>query len=206
MATIFHLALVSDWEAAQASGTYLISTRGRTLAEQGFIHASRGDQWPRVREAVYADVTDPMVLLQIDTERLGVPVVEEPGEPGSSETFPHIYGPLPVAAVVKAIPLDSPGVPPDPAPAARPAETGRHEPTVSVEPATLPTQASFTKTYFREMFFNCALILLVLALGAGGLLLGGAMGSSTDGAGAYGGLVGLVMGGLLAVWLYRRRA
>src|SRR5436190_20221908 len=101
MATIFHLALASDWAAAQEAGAYTMSTRGRTLAEEGFIHASRGDQWTAVRERFYADVTEPLLLLQIDTDRLDVPVVVEPAVPGSTETFPHIYGPLALDAVMK---------------------------------------------------------------------------------------------------------
>lgn len=109
MATIFHLALASDWAAAQDAGAYTTSTRGRTLPEEGFIHCSRGDQWPTVRERFYADVAEPLLLLQIDTDRLDVPVVVEPGEPGSSETFPHVYGPIPLDAVVKAMPVPARG-------------------------------------------------------------------------------------------------
>ena len=107
MGPIFHVALAADWDAAQEVGAYSISTRDRTLAEVGFIHASRGDQWRKVRDAFYADVTEPLLLLEIDPDRLDVPVVEEPGDPGSAETFPHIYGPLDPQAVVSARPLDS---------------------------------------------------------------------------------------------------
>lgn len=97
---IFHIATLADWEAARASGAYTTSTRGVTLAEQGFIHASRADQWEGVRAAFYADVTEPLVLLEVDTGRLAVPVVEEPPAPGMDETFPHVYGAIPLAAVV----------------------------------------------------------------------------------------------------------
>ena len=64
------------------------------LPSEGFIHASRADQWTGVRDRFYADVTEPLVLLHIDTDLLDVPVVEEPAVPGDSETFPHIYGRL----------------------------------------------------------------------------------------------------------------
>ena len=97
---IFHVATRADWEAAQASGAYTTSTRGASLAEEGFIHASRADQWEAVHAAYYADVTEPLVLLEIDTDLLDVPVVEEPPAPGATETFPHVYGALPPAAVV----------------------------------------------------------------------------------------------------------
>ena len=97
---IFHVATRADWEAAQASGAYTTSTRGVSLAEEGFIHAARADQWETVHAAYYADVTEPLVLLEIDTDLLDVPVVEEPPTPGATETFPHVYGALPPAAVV----------------------------------------------------------------------------------------------------------
>ncbi len=97
---IFHIATLADWEAAQRDGTYTTSTYGTTLEQEGFIHASRADQWERVRAAFYADVTEPLVLLEIDTELLGVPVVEEPPAPDVAETFPHVYGAIPPEAVV----------------------------------------------------------------------------------------------------------
>jgi uncharacterized protein (DUF952 family) len=94
---VFHVATRADWEAARASGAYTTSTYGVTLAQEGFIHCSRADQWRGVLERFYADVTEPLVLLTIDTERLDVPLVEE----GGAETFPHLYGALDPAAVVE---------------------------------------------------------------------------------------------------------
>ncbi|MBA2956591.1 DUF952 domain-containing protein [Nocardioides sp. MAH-18] len=97
---IFHIATLADWEAAQASGAYTTSTRGVTLEEEGFIHASRADQWEGVRSAFYADVAEPLVLLEIDTDLLGAPVVEEPPAPDVAETYPHVYGAIAPRAVV----------------------------------------------------------------------------------------------------------
>lgn len=97
---IFHIATLADWDAAQESGAYTTSTRGVTLEEEGFIHASREDQWEGVRAAFYADVTEPLVLLEIDTDLLAAPVVEEPPAPGVDETFPHVYGAIAPRAVV----------------------------------------------------------------------------------------------------------
>ncbi len=106
-AWIFHVATLADWEAAVASGRYTTSTYGLTLAEEGFLHASRADQWEGVLARYYARVTEPLVLLSIDTDRLDVPVVEEPA-PGGTETFPHVYGPLSPDAVVAVTPLERP--------------------------------------------------------------------------------------------------
>ena len=103
---IFHLATAEDWAAAQESGAYTTSTRGVTLEEEGYLHASREDQWRGVRERYYADATEPLVLLEIDTDLLDVPWVEELPAEDATETFPHIYGPLAPDAVVAVTPLD----------------------------------------------------------------------------------------------------
>jgi uncharacterized protein (DUF952 family) len=97
---IYHLATATDWDQARRDGAYTTSTRGVTLEQEGYIHASRADQWEGVRDRFYADVDEPLVLLEIDTDLLDVPVVEEPPAPGVAETFPHIYGPVPAEAVV----------------------------------------------------------------------------------------------------------
>ena len=49
-----------------------------------------------------------VLLLVVDPARLADPVRFEPGVPGdpSSMRFPHLYGPLPVAAVVAVVPYD----------------------------------------------------------------------------------------------------
>src|SRR6476619_6193194 len=99
-AMIYHLAEQAHWQQALRDGTYAQSTRGRSLAEEGFIHASSAEQWPVVRSRFYADVAEPLVLLHIDESRLGSPVVHEVGDPATGETFPHVYGPIEVGAVV----------------------------------------------------------------------------------------------------------
>jgi glutathione S-transferase len=97
---IYHVATKAGWERAQQDGEYATSTYGVSLAEEGFIHASRADQWEGVLERYYADVEEPLVLLEIDTDLLGVPVVEEAPAPGVEETYPHVYGVLRPSAVV----------------------------------------------------------------------------------------------------------
>ena len=97
---VFHIALAAEWEEAVAAGEYTTSTLGVSLEEEGFIHASRADQWEGVRARYYADIAEPLVLLEIETDLLDVPVVEEAPAPGVTETFPHVYGALDPAAVV----------------------------------------------------------------------------------------------------------
>ncbi len=101
---ILHIALVDDWTAAELVGHYDTSTIGRTLAEEGFLHCSFPSQVDGVFTRYYADVREPLCLLTIDPDLLDVPlVVEDVFDAG--EEFPHIYGPLPVRAVVEVRPL-----------------------------------------------------------------------------------------------------
>lgn len=107
--TIWHIALADDWAVAQESGTYGVSTRGRTVAEVGYLHGSfDADQAGRVAAAFYADA-GPLVLLGISTTALadaGVEVRVEPGDPADpdGEIFPHAYGVVPVSAVAVVVP------------------------------------------------------------------------------------------------------
>jgi uncharacterized protein (DUF952 family) len=103
---IFHIALAEDWVAAERAGEYTVSTRGRTLAEEGFIHCSFAEQIDATAARFYADVED-AVLLRIDPERLPTPVVVEDLY-GIGEEFPHVYGPIPAGAVVEVRPLRPP--------------------------------------------------------------------------------------------------
>jgi uncharacterized protein (DUF952 family) len=96
---IFHIATADAWHAALIAGDYRVSTLGVSLADEGFIHASRAGQVDRVRTAFYADAARPLVLLEIDPARLDVELrLEVP--PGADQAYPHIYGPLRTHAVV----------------------------------------------------------------------------------------------------------
>ncbi|MEV0488608.1 DUF952 domain-containing protein [Streptomyces atratus] len=98
---LLHLTEGPLWEAARGIGTYETSTRGRTLHEEGFIHCSLPHQLPGVAETLYgAETPADLVVLVIDPARLSVPVRYEALVPGGEE-FPHIYGPVPVDAVVE---------------------------------------------------------------------------------------------------------
>jgi uncharacterized protein (DUF952 family) len=105
-AHVFHLALASDWEDALAAGEYRVSTIGKSLEEEGFLHMSYAAQWPGVLAAYYRDVTEPLVLLEVDPGRVGSPVVvaAPAGAAQGAGGFPHVYGPLPVDAVVAVHP------------------------------------------------------------------------------------------------------
>jgi uncharacterized protein (DUF952 family) len=104
---IFHIAREVDWEQARRTGTYTVSTYGRTLEQEGFIHASRREQVRGVFDAFYSDVPDRLVLLAIDTDLLTSPWQEEPG---GTDVFPHVHGPLNTSAVIGVARLDRNGV------------------------------------------------------------------------------------------------
>ena len=106
MTLIYHIAEAADWEQARRDGQYTMSTRGRTLAEEGFIHASTATQVPLVADAFYRDAPD-LVLLVIDTERVGSPIRYEQ-VPGQPDPYPHVYGPLNLDAVLEARPFQAP--------------------------------------------------------------------------------------------------
>ncbi|RYE80415.1 MAG: DUF952 domain-containing protein [Myxococcales bacterium] len=105
---IFHIATAADWAAATRAGEYRISTRGRTLDDEGFIHAAYREQVGDVYDEFYADVTEPLVLLHIEPSRLTSELREDRV---GDRVFPHVYGPLNRQAVVDAQPLDATGRP-----------------------------------------------------------------------------------------------
>jgi glutathione S-transferase len=102
---IYHIAYAEDWASALRDGAYTVSTRGLSLAEQGFIHASTAGQVAGVANAFYAGESG-LVLLMIEEDKLTPPLRYEPA-PGGDELFPHLYGPLNPDAVVDTVPFTS---------------------------------------------------------------------------------------------------
>jgi uncharacterized protein (DUF952 family) len=104
---IYHIATSADWDRARRDGEYRTSTIGRTLAQEGFIHASQASQVVGVANTFYRGLPDGLLLLVIDPERVRAEIRYE-DVPGADAPFPHIYGALNADAVVAARPL-SPG-------------------------------------------------------------------------------------------------
>ncbi|MFC5501808.1 DUF952 domain-containing protein [Lysinimonas soli] len=102
---IFHVTEGETWAAAARAGSYRMSTRGATLDEVGFIHASTQEQLPAVAGFLYSDASESLVVLELDDEAIttaGVPLRWEDG--GDGELFPHIYGAIDPAWVVAVSP------------------------------------------------------------------------------------------------------
>jgi glutathione S-transferase len=100
---IYHIAAAADWTRAQRDGQYTMSTRGRTLAEEGFIHTSAAGQVALVANAFYQGEPD-LLLLVIDPGLVAEEIRYE-HVPGQAQPYPHIYGALNVDAVVQTRPF-----------------------------------------------------------------------------------------------------
>ena len=93
---ILHATSRAAWSAAQAGGKYSADS----LADEGFIHCSKGGQILRVADTFYRGQHG-LVLLMIDTGRLTSDLRWDPGTDLASDLFPHIYGPINLEAVVE---------------------------------------------------------------------------------------------------------
>jgi uncharacterized protein (DUF952 family) len=93
---LLHICGAAEWEAAQFAGEH----RPHSLADVGFVHLSTEQQVHLPANRLYRG-RDDLLLLHIDPALVNAPVRWEPGVPTdpTSMTFPHLYGPLPVAAV-----------------------------------------------------------------------------------------------------------
>jgi len=96
---IFHMCRKEEWEAAQASGSYPGSSQDQA---DGFIHFSTRDQIVE-SAAKHRAGQDGLLLLTVDPDVLGEALKWEESRAGA--LFPHLYGDLPVAAVIAADPL-----------------------------------------------------------------------------------------------------
>jgi len=92
---VLHLALPGDVENAKVAGRY----RCASLDTEGFVHCCGEAQLAGVVERHYRDV-DALLLLDVDPDALDVELRRENTVAGS-ELFPHVYGSIPLAAIVR---------------------------------------------------------------------------------------------------------
>lgn len=96
-----------EWERARSAGVF----HGSAVDERdGYIHLSTARQAAETARLHFAGRRD-LLLLELDAEALGPALKWEPSR--GERLFPHLYGPLPVAAVrdVRDLPLDAEGLP-----------------------------------------------------------------------------------------------
>ena len=105
MTTIYHICRREEWEAARRAGRYLGSSQDKA---DGFIHFSGAAQVKASAARHRAGQTG-LVLLAVDAEHLGAALKWEPSRGGA--LFPHLYGALPVDAVLAThdLPLSADG-------------------------------------------------------------------------------------------------
>lgn len=94
---IVHITTWAAWAAAAAAGEY----HADSLLSEGFIHCSMPDQVAAVANDRFAG-RDDLALLVVDPSRVPAEIrYEDCYEMG--QAFPHVYGPLPAAAVRQVI-------------------------------------------------------------------------------------------------------
>jgi uncharacterized protein (DUF952 family) len=97
---IFHITTKAEWLEAQRRGEYI----ALSLQSEGFIHCSTEKQVLYVANAFYRGRND-LVLLKINEVKLNSRLKWEPPAgppvPGTieSDKFPHVFGPVNLAAV-----------------------------------------------------------------------------------------------------------
>jgi uncharacterized protein (DUF952 family) len=98
---LLHLCGADEWRSANERGEH----RPESLSAVGFVHLSAPEQVHLPANRLYAGRTD-LVLLRIDPDLLSDPVLWEPGLSTDPEAmlFPHLYGPLPISAVIGVTP------------------------------------------------------------------------------------------------------
>lgn len=110
---IFHILKKHEWQQAVERGYY----EPPSLQSEGFVHCSTREQTLATAERYFRGQPD-LVLLCLDPSRLAAEVrLEPPANPTNPhaerarELFPHVYGPINLDAVLRAVdfPCDSNG-------------------------------------------------------------------------------------------------
>jgi uncharacterized protein (DUF952 family) len=105
LSTIYKICTAAEWHAAEHAGAYGGSAVDR---RDGFIHFSTAEQVAETAARHFAGQRD-LVLIAVDTEKLGDRLKWEPSR--GEALFPHLYGELALAAVLRVdpLPLDASG-------------------------------------------------------------------------------------------------
>ena len=104
---VYKIVATEEWAKAEAAGAFAGASVDRA---DGFIHFSTAEQAPETAAKWFAGRGD-LTLAAVEAEALGDDLRWEPSRGGA--LFPHLYGPLPMSAVVwsRPLPLGSGGSP-----------------------------------------------------------------------------------------------
>ena len=97
MPLIFHITAAAEVPPAAAISFYV----PKRYAADGFIHCSYAHQVTAVANRIFRGQAG-LVILEIDTSKVATKIIDENLE-GGTELFPHIYGPLPMTAVLRVL-------------------------------------------------------------------------------------------------------
>jgi uncharacterized protein (DUF952 family) len=100
MTIVYKIVAADLWQAAEDSGAF---TGAGADLNDGFIHLSTGAQAKRTAQ-LYFKGQGNLVLVAADGPKLGDALKYEPSRDGDL-LFPHLYGPLPLTAVLSVRPL-----------------------------------------------------------------------------------------------------
>ena len=100
MPAIYRITTKTEWAKAQQQGYY----DDLSLTDEGFIHCSQEHQVAGVIER-YFDGQTGLIKLVIDTDKLTSKFVFD-WSPSMADTFPHVYGPINIGAVIDAVPIE----------------------------------------------------------------------------------------------------
>lgn len=96
---IYKILADAAYEAAKDEGRFLGTADD---LRDGFIHFSAGHQVAETLAKIYTAQAD-LLLLTVDAKKLGSALKWERSRGG--DLFPHLYGPLPLDAVLDVAPL-----------------------------------------------------------------------------------------------------
>lgn len=98
---VFHLVEPGDWpaDAAVPGATY----RPPSLSSEGFVHLSFAAQVAGSADRHFVAAPE-LLCVELAVERLGAPLRIEDSY-GSGTSYPHLYGPIPLEAVVAVVPM-----------------------------------------------------------------------------------------------------
>jgi uncharacterized protein (DUF952 family) len=96
MPLIYHVTTTAAWKKAIEKGIY----EADSLTSEGFIHCSQAEQVDGVLARYYSGEKD-LLKLEIDTDKLSSRFIYE-WSPSTADTFPHVYGPINVGAVIRS--------------------------------------------------------------------------------------------------------
>lgn len=99
---IYKICTRALWEEALAKGVF---TGMPIDYADGYMHFSTPEQQDETLRKHFAGQKD-LMLLSVETDKIGQELRWEPARGG--QLFPHLYGPLPLVAIIAATLFDAP--------------------------------------------------------------------------------------------------